>query len=231
MRKIAFVGLLAALASAPSGHAQNAAPGTTRAIFAADFNGDDFPDLLAQAEDGTVTLSINRGVGFFPTEAALDNVPTPLTAANGCRVVGLGTFNGDALPDPVCQGRSGAVLVWLNNGANAPSRRDVYTGVSDWHVVAIADIDRNGTSDLLWQSPTGRVVVWLMQGTTLMGVPDIWPSASVWRLAGAADFNVDGDADLVWQSPSGTVVVWLMHGTVHMSTVNGPVSVRESNQD
>jgi hypothetical protein len=108
------------------------------------------------------------------------------------------------------------VLAWLNNGSSAPTRHDIYTGVSDWRVVAIADIVRNGTPDLIWQSPAGGVAVWLMQGTTVIGARDISPSASVRRVVGAADFDVDGDVDLVWQSPSGTVAIWFMHGLAHV---------------
>jgi hypothetical protein len=213
MRAIATVGLLIVFIAMPPRLAQSQVNSRIRAMFAADFNADLFPDLLAQAENGNITLSLNRGVGAnSPFDAFFDEVPTPLIAANGCHVVGLADFNDDGLPDPVCQARNGAVLVWLNNGSVAPTRRDIYTGVSDWHIVAIADFDKNGTPDLIWQSPHGRVVVWLMQGTTMISAQDIWPLPSFWRVVGAGDFNRDGDADLLWQNAAGDLVMWMMHG-------------------
>jgi hypothetical protein len=132
---IATVCLGIVVISIPSGRAEAQVNSRIRAMFAADFNADEYPDLLAQAEDGTITLSLNRGLGAnSPTNAYFDEVSTPLVAANGCHVVGLADFNGDALPDPVCQARNGAVLVWLNNGSVAPpgvtSIRGCRTGTS-----------------------------------------------------------------------------------------------------
>lgn len=183
----------------------------TSAMFAADFNNDGVPDLLAQTSAGLVTLSTSSGATFSQPSSPYNDV------ISMWRIAGVGDFNKDGRPDIVWQNATGAVVVWLSNGSGTPSGLYLYAGDSAWRVVGVADVDRDGYADLIWQSPTGQVVVWFMQGTSIARAAYIYSGASDWHVVGVADFNGDGNADLLWQGPDGTAVVWIMQGTTQTS--------------
>ena len=185
----------------------------TRTLLAGDFNVDTKPDLIAQEQNGRVTLALSAGTTFSQLQSPYNNVVTPWNIA------GVGDFNNDGKPDLVWQNTAGSIATWLNNGSSAPIPVNLYTGASTWRIAAVADMDQDGTSDLIWQSPTGAAVIWFMHGTTVFRVQQIWSGVSNWRIVGADDFNGDGDPDIVWQGPAGNAIAWIMHGAVQAGSL------------
>ena len=64
-----------------------------RSVAVADFNGDGKPDLVvANENDNTVSILLNRGNGTFQNQVAYDTGPAPASVV-------AADFNGDGKPD------------------------------------------------------------------------------------------------------------------------------------
>jgi hypothetical protein len=177
-----------------------------RVVGAADFTSDGVPDLVWQ-NDTTRQVSVNyyggTGGATFTGWNWLNASGSP-----GWRVVAIGDFNGDGVPDLVWQndttrqvtvnyygGSGGATLTgwnWLNT-----------TGSPGWRVVAAADFNGDGVPDLVWLNDTTRQVTVNYYGGTGGATITGWnwlntTGSPGWRVVRAADFNGDSVPDLVW---------------------------------
>ena len=200
-----------------------------RVVAAADFNGDDIPDLVwMNTATRQVTVNYYGGPGgaMLTGWNWLNNVGIP-----GWSVVAVADFDGNGVPDLVWQndttrqvtvnyygGAGGAFLTgwnWLNS-----------TGIPGWKVVAAADFDGNGVPDLVWMNTTTRQVTVNYYsgpgGATLTG----WnwlnsPGIPGWTVVGANDFDSNGVPDLVCQNDTTSQLTVNYYGGTGGATVIG----------
>ena len=133
-------------------------------------------------------------------------------------------LNHDGKPDLIWQqDRTHEVAVWYMGGSKGTDILGANwlnaSDLSDWRVVAVADLNSDGCPDLVWQhESTRQVTVWFMGGTE---GSDFLGSASLssktiadWHVAALSDFDGDGHPDLVWQhDTTGQATVWYLGGS------------------
>jgi len=168
------------------------------AILAADFNGDDRPDLAIgsgtnipfdDTESG-VYLALNRGDGSFPVPHAYATGKTPYA-------LGVADFDANGIADLAVANRdSNDVSILLNDGAALG--RPLQYGMGKRPVsLATADFDRDGTVDVVAaNSGEDSVTLRFNNGHGAFGAAvsyqvGVSPSAVV-----AADFNADDASDV-----------------------------------
>jgi len=233
-----------------------AAPGSPVAVGSApdfvavgDFNGDGKQDLaVADFLGGTVTVLVGSGTGGFTAGPG-----SPFPTDEGPISIAVGDFNEDGKADlaiansgkkditVLLNSTPGANLIWQDEATTQVTvnyfsglEGAVYTGwnwlnetgVSGWHVVAVADFDNNGTADLIWQNnSTGQVTVNFYGGAggaTYQGWCWLNVNSNVgWNVVGAADFNGDGVPDLVWQNVATRQVTVNYYGGAQGCTYSG----------
>jgi hypothetical protein len=199
-------------------------------VARADLDGNATPDLIWQ-NDTTRQVSVwymggAQGATFLNSDW-ISEAPVP-----GWEVVAAGDFNGDSKPDLFWRNETTAeVAVWFMGGIKGNVMQSwawlTSLVLSNWKIVALADLDGNGRLDIIWQHTTTRQVsYWLIggaQGDTLLASG--WLSAAPvpgWRVAGATDLDGNGKPDLIWQNDSTQqATVWFMggaEGTVSLGT-------------
>ena len=85
----------------------------------------------------------------------------------------------------------------------------IYTGPTDWRVVAMADLDVDGHADIVWQHPDQSLVFWLMRGGQLVETRTTHRRPQG-RIKGIGDFNGDHVPDLIVQDALGRVHALLL---------------------
>ena len=180
-----------------------------RSIAVADFNGDAKLDLVvANENDNTVSVLLNRGNGTFQNQVVYDTGPAPASVV-------AADFNGDGKPDlAVANGGSplnglgpGLVSVLLNNGDGTFANKvDYESGPYPISVVA-ADFRGDGKLDLALATNLdiyGRVSI--LDGNrdgTFQTKVDYEGGFGIYSLV-AADFNGDGKPHWPWPATSTT---------------------------
>jgi hypothetical protein len=122
-------------------------------------------------------------------------------------------FNADGMSDVLWRNTSGAVGMWLMNGATIAQNSAVASAPTTWSTVGQRDFNGDGKADILWQDTSGDVGMWLMNGTSILQSAGIANVPTVWSVAGTGDFNGDGYGDILWHDTSGDIGIWLMNGT------------------
>ena len=139
---------------------KNGAPGW-HVAGAADFNGDDYPDLVWQ-NDTTRAVSIHYygglGGATYLSWSWLNQAGAP-----GWSVAAIADFNGDGVPDLVWQNdTTGAATVHYYGGAGGAQLQGWkwldQAGAVGWHIKMAADFNGDGHPDLVWQSDATREV-------------------------------------------------------------------------
>jgi hypothetical protein len=195
-----------------------------KVVGAEDFNGDGDPDLLwRHAGTGGLVVWLMDGVNKVTAQVPQPSAPS--ADALNWRVVGTADLNGDTHPDLLWQhGPTGNLIVWYMNGlvrtgTATPTPSAPSSDVTNWDVVAIADMNDDTKLDFVWQHrPTGSLVVWHMNGVVRTSVSIPTPSAPSsegpnWRVVAATNFDAAKPPDLLWQHRGpGSLVVWLMSG-------------------
>jgi hypothetical protein len=154
----------------------------------------------------------------FVKSAALKTPPS------GWRGSAVGDLNNDGRADIIWRNSSGQVSVWLMDGTNLVSSQFLRNGnvvATNWHAVAVKDLNGDGHSDLIWHDDIGRSQVWLMNGTAFQSASLLRSGQSAgagWKMVGAGRFNADTKTDLVWQHSDGRVAIWFMNGLTYTST-------------
>jgi len=178
-----------------------------------DFNADGSPDIVFQADDGSVGVwYMNSGPDLI--SATLFN---PGNVGDlGWRIVGTGDFNNDAKTDLLFQHTDGTLAVWLLNGVDLGSAQLLTPNNAGpgWSVVATGDVNKDGKRDIILQHTDGTLGVWMLNGTTLIDAQLFTPSnpGTGWRVVGSGDFTQLGNTDLVLQNTDGTLGIWYMNG-------------------
>src|SRR5205085_2007252 len=104
------------------------------------------------------------------------------------------------------------------NGAGAATGAGtIYpgSGLADWKVVGVADMNGDGNADLILRNSWGQIVVWYMNGAgSATSAGTIYPGSGLadWKVVSIADMNSDGNPDIVFQNSWGQIVVWYMNG-------------------
>jgi hypothetical protein len=133
-----------------------------RIVATGDVDGDGMPDIIWQHTDGRVAAWYMDHWRY-----RMGDVIASLGDANW-RVVGASDVNGDRRLDLVWHHRTrGDVAVWymankvLLDGVQVNSSQPD----TNWHIVAVSDIDRDGAPDLIWQNvATGELAAWMLDG-------------------------------------------------------------------
>jgi hypothetical protein len=167
-------------------------------VFAADFNGDHKPVILAA--DGT--LNLGNGDGTF----------TPGTPVAG-GALAVADFNGDGKPDVLQQG-TGTLLVLLGNGDGTFQQPISTNSGASLTLVAAADLNGDGKADVAGVSNgTSTLFIYLNNGdgTFAAGVPyNLGTVANSAAQITFGDFNGDHRIDvavLTFGTPGQDVVL------------------------
>jgi aldose sugar dehydrogenase len=124
-------------------------------------------------------------------------------------------FNGDARSDIAWrQTGTGAVSLWLMNGATISQPVSLGAVSNNWQIVSQRDFNGDGKSDLLWRDTTsGTVSIWFLDGTSVTSTAGVGTAPTTWSIAGTGDFNADGRGDLLWRDTAGNAAIWLFDGS------------------
>ncbi|MFE2326258.1 FG-GAP-like repeat-containing protein [Streptomyces sp. NPDC059385] len=207
----------------PRRGAVNEAGGNDR-IRWADFDGDGKADYISVADNGAVSVWLNRGGnpaganGWQPLGA----VATGLTTDRNR--VRFADFDGDAKADYFLINTDGSVEVYLNRGGDGRGGwkhiGKVALGVTnDPTKVRFADWDGDGRSDYLAFDNAGGVTAYLNRGGDIPGGQG-WPSPGKITTGSTsdrarvrfADNDGDGKADYFLVKPDGKVDLYLNRG-------------------
>jgi hypothetical protein len=175
---------------------------STRAIVAAQLNGDLFPDLAVVNEgSNNVSVLLNAGDGGFLPAAPYATGLTPWALASG-------DFNGDGVVDlATANSNSGNVSVLLGNGNGTfQAATGVATGMTPRGIRA-ADLTGDGHLDLVTSNVNGpNIVVLSGTGTGAFQNPVSLPLTNPTGRLAVGDFNGDGRVDVMTTTTSSGAV-------------------------
>jgi hypothetical protein len=135
-----------------------------------DFNGDGKSDVLwREKQTGNTYIWMMDG----PTVIGGTGYTASL-ADNKWEIHLLGDFNGDGKADILWRNTggpdTGALFVWLMDGANLAGATYLQPISTDWQVQGSGDYNGDGRGDILWrESTTGNTYIWIMDGATVIG--------------------------------------------------------------
>jgi len=182
---------------------------------AGDFDGDGFPDLVMQKDDGTLSLWLMQGNTRLSAAAI-----TPAVVSGGIdwQILNPGATGGSGEGGNTGPGGTGGFQHPLGGQLSAVYlTTDGHILDTNWHITATPDLDGNGRADLLWQhATTGKLAAWIMEGAVKKEARFLTPSTidPSWVMKATGDFNGDGNADILWQqNGTGSLLCWLMDGT------------------
>src|SRR5262245_920888 len=139
-------------------------------IQVANLNGDGKADLVWSEE-----IQPDAGGGYAVWLWLMNGATTTAvfiisSVPLGWQSAGAGHFDGDGKADLVWRnGNTGAVAVWLMDGARIKALKDVASGVPlTWQIAGVGDLDGDGNADLVWRNgQNGDVALWLMNGAAV----------------------------------------------------------------
>ncbi len=194
--------------------------GSRTVVGIGDFNGDGFPDIIAQNRyDGRILVAYWDGSHF------VNGSWIGFVDDTAWKAVGVGDFDFDNRPDILLHNEvTGAVAVWHMNDTDVIGVSSLGSADPVWHAHGVYDMNADGHSDIIWRNnSTGEVAVWYMNRThhviseTLSTVGD-----HNLQLAGGLAYTGSGGgapySRILWRNQvTGDVAVWLMAGTTFRS--------------
>ncbi len=188
---------------------------TPTSVVVSDFNGDGNQDLavLGAAGTGSVNIYLGNGDGTFQ---AAKNYPVA-TATSASRLLAVGDFNRDGIPDLVATNSGLAqVAILLGNGDGSFQAPVPYgVGGGPWNVV-VGDINQDGFLDLAVASDGSSNVTLLLGNGDGTFQPATFVNTGASQVGSVAigDFNADGYPDLATTSaPDNSIYVLINKGT------------------
>ena len=194
-----------------------------------DFNNDGKTDVLWRQDSGSLALWLMNG-STITSSNAVAYQGNPITPDASWSVAGTADFNGDGNADLLWRQNSGALALWIMNGASATSSSPLtYQGQAlmpdaSWSIAGVGDFDSDGSADLLWRQNSGALAIWDINGATVASSSTVtWQGNAIapdpsWSVAGIGDFNRDGNADILWRQSSGALAIWQMNGSAVQSS-------------
>lgn len=230
---------------APSGSGDHFVPGGIIAIDAlasvrdpywqiegaADFNGDDTPDILwRNVRTGATAAWMMNGTEYVSSA----NI-TPGASDVAMRVVAIADYDHDGKSDFVWRNvLTGAMELWLMDGVTR--RAAVPMGsVSDlaWKTLGqgpfaagrTRDFDGDGHDDLFWRhASNGQNALWLLRDgafASMVGLETI--GNANWKVAAVGDLTRDNAPDVLWRNVvTGENVLWIMDGVSRRVAIDLP---------
>lgn len=232
---------------APSGSGDHFAPGAIRAIQtmaavrdpywqiegAADFDGDDKPDLLwRNVRTGAAAVWLMDGVDDRASVAI-----TPTREDVNWRVAAIADYDHDGQSDLVWRNLlTGAMELWLMDGVAQRAVVAMPTvGDTAWRTLgqgAFAaspgtgrDFDGDGHADLLWRhKANGQNALWLMRDGAFARLVSLETIADPsWTIAAVGDLTRDNKPDVLWRNAAtGHNVLWIMDGLARRASIELP---------
>ena len=145
---------------------------------------------------------------------------TPVTSSTWS-IGGIGDFNGNGYGDLLWHESSGAVILWMMDGATLGTSASLPGVSSSWRPVGAGDFNNDGFSDILWRAADGENHIWFLNGPVLdasLAIPAA-PGAG-WTAVGVGDFDADRHADILWRHTDGTNRIWFMDGAEIVRTAD-----------
>lgn len=229
----------------PSGSGDNFTPGEVRAIDvlpavrdpywqiegAADFDGDDKPDILwRNVRTGATAAWLMNG-----TQYASSVDITPSVSDVNARVVAIADYDHDGKSDLVWRNTlTGAMELWVMDGT---TRRTVVAmpTVADasWRTLdqgsfasgPTRDFDGDGYADVLWRHKTnGQNAIWLLRDGAFSRLVSLETIADAnWKIAAVGDLTRDNKPDVLWRNAAtGANVLWIMDGLRRRASIDLP---------
>jgi len=159
-------------------------------VWVGDFNGDDYPDILATQNPPSLGLFINRRDGTF---APVDPYPSDSLSS-----LAIGDFNGDQALDIAIGGpRDAGVALWLNDGTGRfapplPQVADVNVGS-----ITAGDFDGDGHLDIAVADRASQALtIWLNDGSGAFRSHASLDIGGCYGPVAVGDFDGDGRLDL-----------------------------------
>ncbi|MBG6179421.1 D-alanyl-D-alanine carboxypeptidase family protein [Arthrobacter sp. CAN_A1] len=134
--------------------------GGLKAGFATDWNADGVQDVLAQWQDGRLTLYRGLRAGGF-------QAPITIGSGWGAHEITVGTWwRGSRYPSVVTKDGAGRLWHYANNTGGALSSKDRGQIGSGWQNLrlTLADFDRDGNQDILGTRTNGELVLYRSNG-------------------------------------------------------------------
>jgi hypothetical protein len=180
----------------------------TALLFPGDFNGDQRPDLLARAPDGTLYLYRSNGSGGWLLGRG---EPVGSGWQDFTALLAPGDFNGDGKPDVLARAPDGTLRLYRGNGAGGFMDNGIVVG-SSWQnftaVFAAGDFSGDGHPDVFARTSDGSLRLYRSTGAggwidngVVVGAG--WQDFTA--LAGGGDFNGDGKPDVLARAPDNTL--------------------------
>ncbi|MEU9031894.1 FG-GAP-like repeat-containing protein [Streptomyces sp. NPDC048383] len=201
-----------------SSAAVNEAGGSSRVRWA-DFDGDRKPDYISIADNGAVSVWLNRGGDGAGGWTELGQVAVGTTTDRSR--VRLADFDGDGKFDYLVINPDGTVKAWLNRGGDkvAPWKEigQVATGVTaDVSKVRFADWDGDGRTDYIVFNDANNFNVYLNRGgdsvAPWQGIGKVTTATNDRTRVRFADSDGDGKADYYVVKANGGVDLYLNRG-------------------
>ena len=145
------------------------------AVAITDLNLDGYPDFAVPHGGNWPGLSLYLCNSTNIPRSVPTTLPTPTPGTNGLRVVSVGDFNGDGLPDLVAADAvQGKIYVYPQVGPVATGANFTFGPVLDFpspiSAIEVMDLDGDGLDDLVVLEPAGKVLH-LLVNTEFLGLP------------------------------------------------------------
>lgn len=189
-----------------------------KAVGVADFNRDDYPDVLFQHETRKFAIWLMQGTNYIRAIPVRSGTP----AAAGWKGAGSGDFNNDGWPDILMQHTDGRLATWLiTHGTNfirSSFLREGKPVAAGFLAAGAGDFNRDGKTDVLLQHrDTAKLLVWHLDGVaflTAQWVRDGNAPKNGSMASAIADLNGDGRNDIIFQNAKRELTVWYLNETL-----------------